>query len=68
MTSYRTCLLLQPSSYVAHLIGHEGTGSLLSYLKGRGWCNFLEAGPSHGAKGFMFFMVMVDLTEEGEGI
>lgn len=53
---------------MAHLIGHEGSGSLLSYLKAKGWCNFLEAGPAGGAKGFMFFCVNVDLTEDGEGI
>ena len=27
---------LQPVMYVAHLIGHEGPGSLLSYLKVKG--------------------------------
>lgn len=53
--------------YVAHLIGHEGKGSLLSLLRARGWCNDLLAGPSMGAKGFMFFIVTVDLTENGEG-
>lgn len=58
----------QPSSYVAHLIGHEGQGSLLSYLRTRGWCNVLGAGPMGGAKGFMFFCVSVDLTEDGEGM
>ncbi len=52
---------------MAHLIGHEGSGSLLSHLKARGWCNILEAGPASGAKGFMFFSVNVDMTEEGEG-
>ena len=53
--------------YVAHLIGHEGKGSLLSLLRARGWCIDLQAGPSMGAKGFMFFMISVDLTEDGEG-
>lgn len=57
----------QPSSYVAHLIGHEGQGSLLSYLRTQGWCNFLGAGPVGGAKGFMFFSINVDLTADGEG-
>ena len=32
-----------------------------------GWCNTLVAGPSLGAKGFMFFDIGVTLTEEGEG-
>ena len=33
-----------------------------------GWCNTLVAGPSSGAKGYMFFSVTMDLTEEGEGL
>ena len=28
---------IKPDQYVAHLIGHEGKGSILSYLKGKGW-------------------------------
>ena len=59
---------LQPTNYVAHLIGHEGKGSLLSLLREKGWCNKLLAGPTAGAKGFMFFIVEVDLTEKGEGL
>ncbi|XP_039310540.1 insulin-degrading enzyme isoform X2 [Solenopsis invicta] len=55
-----------PVDYVSHLLGHEGEGSLLSALKARGWCNSLASGkrPSD-AKGFSFFNVVVDLTEEG---
>ncbi|KAL5471496.1 hypothetical protein EMCRGX_G029619 [Ephydatia muelleri] len=55
-----------PLFYVAHLLGHEGQGSILSYLKMKGWCNSLVAGPSDGAKGFAFFIVNMELTEEGE--
>lgn len=55
----------QPERYVSHLIGHEGPGSLLSELKNRGWVNSLMAGESNGAKGFGFFGIHVDLTEEG---
>lgn len=54
-----------PDNYLAHLIGHEGPGSLLSELRRRGWCNSLVGGPRHGAKGFGFFTVTVDLTLEG---
>jgi len=54
-----------PGHYLGHLIGHEGPGSLLSYLKGRGWVNSLVGGQKSGAKGFSFFVVNVDLTEEG---
>ena len=54
-----------PGQYLAHLIGHEGKGSLLSELKERKWCNSLYAGEKAGAKGFTFFEVGVDLTVEG---
>lgn len=55
----------QPERYLSHLIGHEGPGSLLSELKSRGWVNSLMAGESSGAKGFAFFGINVDLTEDG---
>ncbi|XP_077468560.1 insulin-degrading enzyme isoform X3 [Stigmatopora argus] len=54
-----------PGHYLGHLIGHEGPGSLLSELKCRGWVNTLVGGQKEGAKGFMFFIINVDLTEEG---
>ena len=28
---------IKPDAYVAHLIGHEGKGSILSYIKKKGW-------------------------------
>jgi len=58
---YQSC----PGSYLGHLIGHEGPGSLLSELKARGWVNTLVGGQKSGSKGFGFFVVNVDLTEEG---
>ncbi|XP_045516771.1 insulin-degrading enzyme isoform X1 [Pieris brassicae] len=54
-----------PSQYLSHLLGHEGPGSLLAALKARGWCNSLVGGSRLGARGFGFFSVQVDLTEEG---
>ena len=50
---------------MTHFIGHEGKGSMLSYLKRRGWVNYLQAGMSHGSAGFDFAKVTVDLTPEG---
>ena len=38
---------------------------MLSELKNRGWVNSLMAGVSSGAKGFSFFVINVDLTEDG---
>ncbi|KAK8089998.1 peptidase M16 inactive domain-containing protein [Apiospora hydei] len=34
----------QPSRYISHLIGHEGPGSVFSYIKSKGWANSLSAG------------------------
>ncbi len=34
----------QPSRYVSHLIGHEGPGSIMSFVKSKGWANGLSAG------------------------
>lgn len=47
------------------MIGHEGKGSILSELKSRGWSNSLLAGHNTLARGFGFFDIMVDLTQEG---
>lgn len=50
---------------MGHLIGHEGKGSILSELKSRGWSNSLLAGHNTLARGFGFFDITVDLTQEG---
>ncbi len=55
-----------PTNYLSHLIGHEGNGSLLSELKKKGWVNHLYAGSRREARGFQFFHVVLDLSEEGE--
>ncbi|GAB6025052.1 hypothetical protein CHUAL_010157 [Chamberlinius hualienensis] len=54
-----------PGHYLGHLIGHEGPGSLLSELKARGWANVLVGGQKDGARGFGFFVINCDLTEDG---
>lgn len=50
---------------MSHLIGHEGKGSILSELKCRGWSNNLLAGHNTSGRGFGFFDITVDLTQEG---
>lgn len=50
---------------MGHFVGHEGKGSLLSYLKEKGWANSLRAGNSHEASGFSFFKISLELTPEG---
>ncbi|KAI9024789.1 Metalloenzyme, LuxS/M16 peptidase-like protein [Hyaloraphidium curvatum] len=56
---------VQPARYLSHLIGHEGAGSLLSYLKTKGWGMGLSAGEGRGAAGFAFFRIHIELTPEG---
>jgi insulysin len=55
----------QPGRYLSHLIGHEGPGSILSYLKEKGWANELSAGPQSLCPGTDYFNIHVRLTEEG---
>ncbi|KAJ5575534.1 hypothetical protein N7535_002460 [Penicillium sp. DV-2018c] len=55
----------QPSRYISHLIGHEGPGSVLSYLKAKGWTNGLSAGAMPVCAGAAFFTISVRLTPEG---
>ncbi|KRX21021.1 Insulin-degrading enzyme, partial [Trichinella nelsoni] len=54
-----------PGHYIGHLLGHEGSGSLLSELKKHGWVNTLTAGPRTAARGFWFFNIDVEVTESG---
>ena len=62
---YRDAYESNPPHYISHLVGHEGEGSLLSELKLKGWCNHLYASSSREARGFQFFVISLDLTEEG---
>ncbi|CAF4248358.1 unnamed protein product, partial [Adineta steineri] len=54
-----------PESYLSHLIGHEGDGSLLSYLKKLGLATGLVSGERNVAPDFSFFTVDLILTIEG---
>jgi insulysin len=58
----------KPGSYLAHFLGHEGPGSILSYLKRKGWVNNLRSGAQNGSSGFELFKITVDLTEDGLGM
>ncbi|KAJ9181087.1 hypothetical protein P3X46_009254 [Hevea brasiliensis] len=54
-----------PCSYLSHLIGHEGEGSLFYVLKTLGWATGLAAGEGDWATEFSFFKVVIDLTDAG---
>ncbi|KAH0564956.1 hypothetical protein GP486_001650 [Trichoglossum hirsutum] len=55
----------QPSRYLSHLVGHEGPGSILAYIKAKGWANGLGAGSMPICPGAAFFTTQIRLTEEG---
>ena len=55
----------QPSRYISHLIGHEGPGSILAYLKEKGYANGLSSGAMPLCPGSAFFTISIKLTPEG---
>ncbi|KPI35377.1 putative zinc protease [Cyphellophora attinorum] len=55
----------QPARYISHLIGHEGPGSILAYLKDKGLANSLSAGYHTVCPGSAFFEIEISLTPEG---
>ncbi|KAI1098208.1 LuxS/MPP-like metallohydrolase [Jackrogersella minutella] len=56
----------QPSRYISHLIGHEGPGSIMAYLKSKGWANSLSAGAYQICPGTPgIFDCQIRLTKEG---
>ncbi|KAG6814549.1 hypothetical protein H0H92_000076 [Tricholoma furcatifolium] len=55
----------KPAHFLSHFLGHEGPGSLHSYLKKKGWVTTLSSGPQNLARGFGMFKVTIHLTEDG---
>ncbi|KAI9069108.1 insulin-degrading enzyme [Trametes sanguinea] len=55
----------KPAGFLAHFLGHEGPGSLHSYLKQKGWITALSAGPQNLARGFAMFKVTLYMTPQG---
>jgi insulysin len=55
----------KPTRYLAHLLGHESAGSVLSVLKKDGLADGLSAGEGSAASDFSSFTVSIELTEEG---
>ncbi|MGV2989494.1 insulinase family protein [Vibrio sp. E150_011] len=55
----------KPLSYFANLLGHEGSGSLMLFLKNKGWITSLSAGGGASGSNFREFSVGMTLTQEG---
>ncbi|WP_448210887.1 insulinase family protein [Colwellia sp. MEBiC06753] len=56
----------KPESVITYLLGHEGKGSILSYLKKQQWALGLTAGAGINGSNFKDFNVSISLTEQGE--
>lgn len=52
-------------SFLAHLLGYEGKGSLHSVLKEQGWINNLSAGGGVNGSNYKDFNISLSLTDEG---
>jgi len=59
----------RPDEYLSHLIGHEGSGSILALLKEKGWASDLSAGVADEgcSKNSLVYIFSIDimLTEQG---
>jgi len=55
----------KPLSYFAHLLGFEGEGSLLLFLKQKKWITSLAAGGGVSGSNFREFTVSINLTSRG---
>ncbi|MDI5890085.1 insulinase family protein [Halomonas rhizosphaerae] len=55
----------KPADYLAHLLGHEGEGSLLAVLREAGWADGLSAGVTRGDGRHALFAVDISLTPAG---
>ncbi len=55
----------KPLSYFAHLLGYEGEGSLMLYLKQKQWITLLTAGSGVSGSNFREFTINLNLTEQG---
>ncbi|KAF6174379.1 hypothetical protein GIB67_027850 [Kingdonia uniflora] len=61
--------LKKPEDYLAHLLGHEGRGSLHFFLKAKGWATSLSAGVGdegmHRSSIAYIFSMCIYLTDSG---
>lgn len=53
-------------SLIAHILGHEGAGSMLSLLKNKQWALGLSAGSGINGSNFKDFNLSIPLTKLGE--
>lgn len=55
----------KPTYYLSNLLGHEGQGSLLSFLKSQGWADSLSAGIGFESDQQAALQIKIGLTKKG---
>jgi secreted Zn-dependent insulinase-like peptidase len=65
VASTRAHIDSKPVSYISNFLGHEGQGSLLSYLKNQGWADSLSAGMGFEDDQQASLKISIGLTEQG---
>jgi len=55
----------KPGRVLGFILGHEGKGSLLSYLKSKGWAISLSAGAGSSSNDYGWATVHIELTAQG---
>ncbi|MBC3766723.1 insulinase family protein [Neptunicella marina] len=55
----------KPLQIIGHILGEEGRGSLLCYLKEQNWATSMSAGPGITGSNFCDFNINLQLTDEG---
>ena len=55
----------KPARFIAHLVGHEGPGSLCSHLKNNGWITGISSESQELGRGFGIFRITCQLTRDG---
>ena len=55
----------KPALVLGELLGDEGKGSLLSYLKAQGWASKLNSSAGFGTRDFGLFELYLELTPKG---
>ena len=56
----------KPGRQLGFILGHEGKGSLLSYLKDRGWAQTLSGGARPETKEYGMATIRIGLTPKGQ--
>lgn len=57
--------LQKPSKQLGFILGHQGEGGLLSYLKNKGWATSLYAGIRSETKEYDYAQIRIELTKKG---